>query len=245
MSLTELGNRPDAIAQGTASASLPPADGVTVTIDAALLNRQGSAADPAVSLVVHVVFVFSGIAALLYQLVWQRSLMVIYGSNVESVAMVVSAFLVGLGLGSLVGGQVSKRRGVPLVLLFSASELLIGLYGLFSLRLIRWVGGITLYAGTLETGLLAFALVFLPTLFMGATLPLLVAYRVNSTGQVGRSVSWLYFVNTLGGGLGAFVGAFVILGACGLSGSTKWAALLNLVSALAVLAIWKLRRNPT
>jgi predicted membrane-bound spermidine synthase len=127
------------------------------------------------------------------------------------------------------------------VLLFSATELLIGLYGAISLWLFKWVGSYTLGAGTVETGLLAFALVFVPTLLMGATLPMLVAYRVNSTGSVGHSISWLYFVNTLGGGLGAFLAGFVILRRFGLAGSIQAAAALNLFCATFVLLLWKLQ----
>jgi predicted membrane-bound spermidine synthase len=194
------------------------------------------------SLFIHAVFVISGLAALVYQVVWQRALMTIYGSNIESVAMVVSAFLVGLGIGSIAGGEISKRK-VPLVLVFSAAELLIGAYGVFSLDLFHWVSTYTLRAGTLETGLLAFALVFVPTLLMGSTLPLLVAYRVKSTGHVGKSVSWLYFVNTLGGGLGAFLATFTFLRLHGLSGSVQVAALLNVVSAAIVLAVYALRKR--
>jgi hypothetical protein len=90
---------------------------------------------------------------------------------------------------------------------------------------------------------LAFALVFVPTLFMGATLPLLVAYRVNLTRHVGQSVSWLYFVNTLGAAIGAFVATFFVLGERGLSGAVKLAAELNVISAVAILAVWLLRRR--
>lgn len=165
----------------------------------------------------------------------------LYGSNTESVAMVVTAFMLGLGLGSLAGGAVTRHPGAPLVLLFSATELLIGIYGAVSLRLFQWVGAGTLYAGTMETGLLAFALVFAPTLLMGATLPILVAYRVNATGHVGHSVSWLYFVNTLGGGIGAFLAGFVLLGQFGLAGSIRVAVLLNLLCAASVFVTWKLQ----
>jgi predicted membrane-bound spermidine synthase len=189
------------------------------------------------------VFVISGISALLYQLVWQRSLLMIYGSNTESVAMVVAAFMLGLGLGSIAGGEVSKRAGARLILLFSTTELFIGMYGAISLRLFHWVSFYTLRAGTIETGLLAFALVLLPTLLMGATLPMLVAYRVNTTGHVGQSVSWLYFVNTLGGGIGAFLAGFLLLRHFGLRGSTQVAAILNLVCAGSVFLVWKLREK--
>ena len=199
--------------------------------------------DQMVVIVVHLVFVVSGVSALLYQLVWQRSLLLLYGSNTESVAMVVSAFLTGLGLGSVAGGAISKVERAPLVLLFSGIELGIGLYGIFSLQLFHWVGEYTLTAGTLETGLLAFALVLVPTLLMGATLPLLVAYRVNTSGHVGRSVSWLYFVNTLGAGLGAFAAAVVFFSAFGLSGTVRLAATLNVISALSILSLCLLRRK--
>ncbi|MBP7948177.1 MAG: hypothetical protein KA004_00885 [Verrucomicrobiales bacterium] len=189
------------------------------------------------------VFTLSGISALLYQMVWQRALLTIYGSNVESVAMVVTAFMVGLGLGSLAGGVVSGRPGTPLVLLFSLAELGIGLYGWFSLHLFHWVGDLTLGAGSLMTGVLAFALIFIPTLFMGATLPLLVAHQVRQTASVGRSVSWLYFVNTLGAAVGAFLAAFVFLGQFGQSGSVRLAVLFNVIASISILSAWILRRK--
>ncbi|HAV12588.1 MAG TPA: hypothetical protein DCX06_03690 [Opitutae bacterium] len=90
-------------------------------------------------------------------------------------------------------------------------------------------------AGTLLTGLLAFALILIPTMLMGSTLPLLVAHYVNMTQNVGRSVSMLYFVNTLGAGIGAFVAAFILLGLLGLSGTTYVAVLLNLTAGGMIL----------
>jgi predicted membrane-bound spermidine synthase len=199
--------------------------------------------DPLLSFVLHAVFILSGIAALLYQLIWQRSLLVMYGSNTESVAMIVSAFLVGLGLGSLIGGVISQRRGVPLVLLFSAAELLIGCYGVVSLRIFGWVGEYTLHAGTFATGVLAFSLVAIPTSLMGATLPLLVAYRVQAIGDVGRSVSWLYFANTLGASAGAFLAPFIFLRHFGLAGSSRAAAVFNVTSAVTMVLFWLWRRK--
>src|SRR5713226_6299298 len=54
-------------------------------------------------------FFCSGMPALVYQIVWQRALFAIYGVNAQSVAVVVTAFMLGLGLGSLVGGRLSVR----------------------------------------------------------------------------------------------------------------------------------------
>lgn len=194
-------------------------------------------------LVLFPVFVLSGVSALIYQLVWQRMLLMIYGSNVESVAMVVAAFLMGLGIGSLLGGMLSSSDKAPLVLYFSAAELGVGVYGLCSVALFQWVGGMTAGAGQLMTGVLAFALVFLPTLLMGSTLPLLVAHQVRASGSVGESVSWLYFVNTLGAAMGAFLSAFWLLRTFGLGGAVRTAAALNALVAVVVLATWLLRRR--
>lgn len=185
------------------------------------------------------VFTVSGICALLYQLIWQRALLLIYGSNIESVTMVVSAFMLGLGLGSLLGGAVSKRPGIPLLFLFGCVEILIGAYGAISLSLFDIVGEATGTGSPLATGMLCFLLVLVPTLLMGSTLPLLVAHYVNASGNVGYSVSMLYFVNTLGAGLGAFLAAFVILGALGLQNSVLLAVALNLFAGATILFFWQ------
>ena len=60
-----------------------------------------------------VLFFFSGFPALIYQLTWQRALFRTFGVNIESVTIVVTAFMLGLGLGSLAGGWLSKRRAIP------------------------------------------------------------------------------------------------------------------------------------
>jgi predicted membrane-bound spermidine synthase len=185
------------------------------------------------------VFTVSGICALLYQLIWQRALLLIYGSNIESVTMVVSAFMLGLGLGSLLGGAVSKRPGIPLLFLFGCVEILIGAYGAISLSLFDIVGEATGTGSPLATGVLCFLLVLVPTLLMGSTLPLLVAHYVNASGNVGYSVSMLYFVNTLGAGLGAFLAAFVILGTLGLQNSVLLAVALNLFAGATILFFWQ------
>jgi spermidine synthase len=193
--------------------------------------------------ILHGVFILSGISALIYQLVWQRALLTIYGSNVESVAMVVAAFLAGLGIGSLAGGWISKSTRAPLVLLFGLAELGVGAYGLISLKLFDAVGAITsVQAHGLTTGVLVFLLVFLPTLLMGATLPLLVAHQVRDTAHVGQTVSRLYFVNTLGAALGAFIAAHWLLGCFGMSGTVRIAASLNALAAFIVLIA--LRKAP-
>jgi spermidine synthase len=183
---------------------------------------------------VYFIFVLSGFSALLYQVVWQRSLFAIYGINVESVTVIVTAFMLGLGVGSLVGGEVSKQPARPALLLFSLVELGIGVFGLLSLPLFHAVGSFTLGLSPLPTFAITFVLVLVPTTLMGSTLPLLVAHGVRASGNVGRAVGVLYFVNTLGSGLAAIASVFVLLGALGQAKTVYLAAAINLaVSALA------------
>lgn len=186
---------------------------------------------------IYVVFFLSGFAALLYQIVWQRALYAIYGINVESVTMVVTAFMLGLGLGSLAGGVVSKDPKRPVLFMFSLVELGIGLFGAVSLGVFHTVGNATLGMSPVATFLVTFLLVLVPTLLMGSTLPLLVAHLVRENKNVGRSVGTLYFVNTLGSAFASAAAVLVIMGRAGQAGSVRLAALLNVtVSLLAYVA---------
>lgn len=188
-------------------------------------------------------FFLSGGAALIYQVVWQRSLFALYGVNVEAVTIVVSAFMLGLGLGSLVGGTLSKRADAPLPLWFGLVELGIGAFGLISLQLFHWVGAATAGAQGLATFALSFGLVLLPTLLMGSTLPMLVAYAVQSSHNVGKSVGMLYFINTLGSAVASMLAGVWLLGAFGQTGSVQVAAGLNAAVGVSVLLWWWLGRT--
>jgi spermidine synthase len=181
------------------------------------------------------VFFVSGFAALLYQVVWQRSLFAIFGINIESVTVVVTAFMLGLGLGSLAGGAISARPNRPALLVFAAIEGGIGLFGLVSLWLFRVVGEATLGAPALVTAIITFLLVLVPTMLMGSTLPVLVAHMVRRWTNVGSSVGALYFVNTLGSALASFVSVLWLLGHLGQHGTVDVAAACNFTaSALAL-----------
>ena len=184
----------------------------------------------------HVLFFLSGFPALLYQIVWQRALLSIYGVNIESVTVVVTAFMLGLGLGSVAGGYLSRRRA-PLLVIFALMELSVAIFGVISLRLFQWAASYTADAPALETGLISFALVLVPTVLMGATLPVLVAHLFRISGNVGRSVGSLYFVNTLGSAAACFLAAEVTMHRLGMSGSVMLAAGINTLVCAAVLTL--------
>lgn len=183
------------------------------------------------------VFFFSGVAALIYQVVWQRALFAVYGLDIISATVVVTAFMLGLGTGSLTGGVISRRFPQATVPLFGAFEIGIGLYGYESLHLFNLAASATRGLGHTATGMVVFALLLFPTTLMGATLPMLVGYRASRSGNVGRSVGTLYFVNTLGAAAGACIAVELLLGRFGASGSVAASAALNIGLGLVVMAV--------
>jgi spermidine synthase len=180
-------------------------------------------------------FFCSGMPALIYQIVWQRVLFSIYGVNAESVAVVVSAFMLGLGLGSLLGGWASKRYPQRTVALFAISELGVALFGLASLHVFHWAATFTAGASLPATIIFTLSLLIFPTMLMGATLPLLVQHFVRRSGRVGFSVAVLYFVNTFGSAFACYLCAIFLLRDLGQSGSVFVAAGINVFVGLSTL----------
>jgi len=185
----------------------------------------------------YLLFFLSGFPALLYQIVWQRALFTLYGVNIESVTMIVTVFMLGLGLGSLAGGWLSARKGIRLLLAFGLIELSVGAFGAVSLAIFHSIGTITAGASTTATGCIAFVLLLVPTLLMGSTLPLLVEHFVRRTGNVGESVGFLYSVNTLGSGAACLAAAIVLMRLLGESGSIRLAVCFNVFVGVMALIL--------
>lgn len=189
--------------------------------------------------ILYLVFILSGFAALTYQVAWQRALFTIYGSDSMSVSIIVSAFMVGLGVGSLLGGVVSRKFPEHRIHAFAGCEFLIGLFGVNSLWIFDTVGTLTTGGSLFQTGVFSFLLVVIPTSLMGATLPLLVAWFVERTQHVGHAVGRLYSVNTLGSAAACFAVAVVLMRHLGLSGVVSLAAALNFLAA--AITMWRFR----
>jgi spermidine synthase len=176
-----------------------------------------------------ILFLCSGMPALIYQIVWQRVLFSIYGVNSQSVAVVVTAFMLGLGIGSLAGGRLSARFPRHAVLIFGIAELCVAAFGLLSLRIFAWAAAHTAGANLPSVIFFSVLLLLVPTILMGATLPLLVEHLVLRTNRVGPSVSTLYFANTFGSAVACYLCATFLLRDFGQSGSVGIAACLNAV----------------
>ncbi|WP_372622413.1 hypothetical protein [Falsiroseomonas sp.] len=194
-----------------------------------------------------VAFFCSGFGALLCQIAWQRMLGIFAGSDTISAALVVGAFLGGLGLGSLIGARIADRLAPATALLgFVACEALVAVFALLSKPFLYDLLAVRL-AGVVDSPAAIFALCFaglvVPTTLMGASLPLIARAVATTLDSVAERVGWLYGLNTLGAGLGALAGGWVVLGTVGFTGALGVAAVLDLsAAALALSLVPRLRR---
>lgn len=195
------------------------------------------------------IFFTSGVPALVYQLTWQRILALHSGVGIYSIAMIVAAFMAGLGIGSELGGRLSQRYGpVGALRAFALVELAIAgfaalspwlYYDLLYQRL-EW-----LYEQPWLAGFCHFAALLPPTCLMGMSLPLLVRAMVIEPEHACRTIGYLYGVNGLGAAVGALITPWVLIPWWGIQGAIYAAAVLNLVAGLGALAMSRfLARDP-
>jgi spermidine synthase len=186
-------------------------------------------------------FVGSGAAALVYEVVWFQLLQLVIGVSAISLGVLLGTFMGGLCLGSILFPRLVPATYHPLRV-YAAIEAAIGLIGLLVLVVVPLVAGVyTAWAGPGMAGLLMRAAaagicLLPPTLLMGATLPALSRW-VESNAE---GVSWLglfYAGNTVGAVLGSLAAGFYLLRLYDMQTATFVAVGLNAVVALTSLAV--------
>lgn len=180
-------------------------------------------------------FLCSGVAGLIYQVAWQRLLFSTFGVDLISVCIIVSTFMLGLGLGALAGGRLGDRFPGAALRIFVVCEVVIGAFGLISPPLIRGLGLWLNDASFMVSGIANFLLMLIPTFFMGATLPVLIAHLVRLWQNVGAATGHLYALNTLGAMLGSSLTAFWLFHFMELDQTIRLAAVVNFSVATVVL----------
>ena len=190
----------------------------------------------------HGVFLLSGVSALIYQVAWQRLLFGAFGVDIESITIIVSTFMLGLGCGALLGGQLADRFGHRIIELFALCELGIGLFGVASPLLIPAVGARFLHSALPVIAAANFLLILLPASFMGATLPMLVAHLFRDNASVGVSIGSLYWSNTLGAALGALAAGVLLFHVLTLDQAIYLAAAGNFTVATLMFASGRRKR---
>ena len=196
--------------------------------------------------VIYLLFFLSGAAALVYQVVWVRSLTLVFGGSHLAVTAVLSIFMAGLAIGSYVVGRRVDRVEKPL-----------RLYGLLELGIapsaLLFAGLMKLYPqvyGALAQGrddqalylttiriLFSVIALIVPTMLMGGTLPVLSRFVSGQPENLRRHLSFLYAFNTLGAVLGALLAGFVFLRLYSVSTALYIAVATNIIIGLVALAL--------
>jgi spermidine synthase len=185
--------------------------------------------------------VLSGAAALVYQVAWQRLLVLTTGVAVHSVAIITAAFMAGLGIGSHLGGMLSARLTPRRSLLaFALVELGVGAFAVLSVPLyhgLLYPRAAVLYGGLVRATLVHFLSLLPPTALMGMSLPLLVRGLVRDRARAPRTIGFLYAANALGAAAGALLTPWVLLRFVGITGAVLVGAAGSGLAALGVLLI--------
>ncbi|HEX4907625.1 MAG TPA: fused MFS/spermidine synthase, partial [Actinomycetes bacterium] len=208
--------------------------------------RPASRATPSLRGVVLALFVASGAAGLIYQVVWSRELVLVFGNTTQAVATIVTAFMAGLGFGSLAGGRLADTSLRPLRL-YGLVELAVA--AMAALLPFAFTGLAELYRGVWPSLVerpgqlagvrfgLAVAAVAPATFLMGMTLPLLTRYLVRTLDETGARLGELYAANTIGAMVGTLLGGFVLIELVGLHLTSYLAVALNLAAGLGALLL--------
>ena len=198
-------------------------------------------------------FLLSGIAGLVYQMVWMRYLSTIFGTSELAIVTVLVAYMGGLAVGAWCASRLVGKMVRP-ILVYAILEAVIAASALLVPLLLRAVGGLhRAFLGGQDApppdGGLVEALAFLglgclvlliPTACMGATLPILASGVVRTAAQIGKRVGWLYALNTVGAVFGTVLAAFVFIPALGLWQTSFVGVILNL--SVAVIG-WRVARR--
>jgi spermidine synthase len=216
-------------------------------------NAARSEGRPDAVWVILLCFFASGVSGLVYQVVWVRELVLVFGATTFAVSTVLTAFMGGLALGSYYFGRRSETVERPLRL-YGLLEIGIGLYGLAVPLIFAalpgvyhffWRWQLSFFALSIVRFLFATLVLIVPTALMGATLPVLSSFYVRDVGRIGLRVGSLYALNTFGAVLGAAATGFVLIPALGMTATTITAASMNILLGIVALTVSrKAERTP-
>jgi spermidine synthase len=189
-------------------------------------------------------FVLSGIAALIYEIVWFQLLELVIGSSAISLGVLLATYMGGMCVGSLALARLTKLRMMHPLRLYGFLELGIGACGLFVLAVVPLVSGVYAAIGghgpwaIFVRAIVCAVCLLPPTVLMGATLP--AASRTLDTTPNGVAwIGFLYGGNTIGAVIGSILAGFYLLRVFDLTVATIAAVAINLAVAATALAIAK------
>jgi spermidine synthase len=197
-----------------------------------------------------ILFFITGLTGLAYELVWIRLLILVFGSTQFAFTTVLTTFMAGLALGSLIFGRYVDRSDNPLKI-YAFIEIAIGLYCLLSPLIFDLVSSI--YLGVFAGGttnasnagfnfsqfMLTFFALIIPTTLMGGTLPVIVKYLSEIKKQVGFNTAIAYSINTLGAVTGCLLTGLFSLYFIGIKTSIYAAGVIDIIVGILLIIVFK------
>lgn len=185
-------------------------------------------------LVATVVFAFSGFAAMAYEVVWTRVLVIHLHNSTYAFSTMLAVFLLGLTLGDLLLVRFYDRIREPLAWLGHV-QVLIGFSVIVAAALygsMRDIGSVfhTSWAGAASVMFLRAAVVLFPSaLLFGMTFPLVARIACSEFASMGADLGRVYAANTVGGVLGSLAGGFLLIPLFGLRGTLLFLSGFNVL----------------
>jgi spermidine synthase len=188
------------------------------------------------------IYFLSGPCALINEVVWVRLLKLTIGNTVYATSIVVSVFLGGLAIGSLIMSKYADNISKP-IRLYALLETFVAMFTLLVPHVLKigdqgYVWFYRHYNPTnaqllIVQAIISSIIILIPTIMMGSTLPLLARFVTSSERETGRLVGKLYAFNTLGAAIGCYMAGFVLIRSFGVMGTLYAASSINVLVALA------------
>jgi spermidine synthase len=196
------------------------------------------------------IFVLSGAAGLMYEIVWSRQLVLVFGNTTQAISTILTGFFGGMAVGAFIGGKLADRVRSPLrlygvieivlvavvlatpVTFHLIHELYRGIYGS--------IEGQPLVLGLLRFGLAVLALAP-ATVLMGATLPTLTR-QLTRDAHLSAAFGRLYAGNTAGAIFGTLVAGLILIELLGLTGTLVVAAACSAIAGVVAVLLSRDRR---
>lgn len=192
------------------------------------------------------IFALSGMAALIYEIIWIRPLSLVFGSTVYAVSTIISSFILGLAIGSWLAGRYSDKMSNPLKY-FAIFQIAIGAYGILLLPVFGYLPGLylevynatfpNLYLFQFTQILMSMAIISIPATLMGTTLPLIFKAYSQNFSSIGYDVGKLDASNSVGAVFGTLAAGFLMLPLLGVQTSILITALVNFSIGTTLLSL--------
>ena len=207
-------------------------------------EKTPEALTPAAAQLIFVIFAFTGFASMIYEIAWTRALALALGSSIYAFSTMLTTFLLGIALGSMLFSRLARKRAFSAAA-FGWLEIVTGIFCLLSIPLLGqmplfFISIFPFVKGSynliiLADFLLSFLVMIIPTILMGFVFPLVGRLYTQDMERLGRGIGNVYAVNTLGCIAGSFLASFVLIPFIGVQNSLRAAIVINLLSGLLVL----------